>query len=147
MIAIIDKIIGRVAEKNRRTLTSCAHANPHRIHDEGSSFSSKRIKGKTIERIAKDDVGDPSVGVRDQFGCLSTENLADKYAKQLRKRILRMSTLSAAFSQDLTSPFSRLLSRPSHLPRLFVKRAKCHFPARSKPEIVSRLPLYVRQQG
>lgn len=144
MIAFIDKIIGRVTEKNGNRWTSRAHANPHQIHDEGSSFSSKRIKGKTIERIAKD--------MSETRLSKCTTSLAAY--RPIRQKTWRTNTRNnfvnacLLFSPrlDLMSPFSRLLSCPSPLPCLFVKRAKCHFPARSEPGIVLR-PLYVRQQG
>lgn len=104
--------IERVVEKNRWILTSRAH-NPHQIHDEGSSFSSKGIKVQNDRENREEHVADPSVGVHDQFGYLSsnqTENLADKYTKQLCKRMFSLFAASRSHVAILTS--SLLSSSP-----------------------------------
>lgn len=74
-----------------------------------SRFPRKGLKAKR-SRESRRTCRRPDFGVHDQFGCLSsnqTENLADKYAKQLCKR---MSTLSAASPSHVAILTSSLLS-------------------------------------
>lgn len=137
MTAFIDKLSGVSRRKIVEYRRSCARANPHRIHDEGSSFSSKRIKGKTIERIAKDMSETRPVGVRDQFGCLYRQKTRRTNTRNnfVNARLLEGDPMRAAI---LTFFSPGLLT--SHVSSLNLRNVI--FQPGANSGIVSRLMLY-----